>query len=269
MDIGFIGLGSMGSRLVTLMIDGGHHLTLWARRPESLEAFAGRADTAASPADVAAASELVGICVWDEHDVDEVLLGRRGVFAGLRPGGVVAIHSTISPDGCRRLQAEAAAHGVGLLDAPVSFASRAPKVLVLVGGDADALGRCRDAFDSFGDPVVHLGPVGSGQIAKLVNNTLLAATIGLADDAIAFGQDLGLDDAALAAALAAGSSGGTWSSILARVRSGESASPSVTGRTNEWASKDVGLAHRLAAEAGIDPERDILRLGTRGVDRLS
>lgn len=272
MDIGFIGLGSMGARLVTLMVDGGHHLTLWARRPESLEAFAGRTDTAASPAEAAAASELVGICVWDEHDVDEVLLGDSGVLAGLRRGGVVAIHSTISPDGCRRLQAEAASRGVGLLDAPVSFASRAPKVLVLVGGEADVLARCRTAFDAFGDPVIHLGPVGSGQIAKLVNNTLLAATVGLADDAIAFGRDLGLDEAALAAALAAGSSGGTWSSLHAHrpaAAANNSAPPGAGGRTNEWAKKDVGLALHLGTEAGVDPGREVLRLARRGVDVLS
>jgi 3-hydroxyisobutyrate dehydrogenase len=268
MDVGFIGLGNMGARLVTLMIDGGHHLTLWARRPESLDPFAGRSDAAGSPAEVAAASELVGVCVWDEHDVDEVLLGEQGVLAGLQPGGVVAIHSTISPGGCRRLEAEAASRGVGFLDAPVSFASRAPKVLVMVGGEADTLGRCQAAFDSFGDPVVHLGPVGSGQIAKLVNNTMLAASIGLGDDAVALGGDLGLDETALAAVLAAGSAGGTWSSILVR-RRGETDPEPIGGRTHEWASKDVGLARQLAAEAGVDPAREILRLGQRGVDVLN
>jgi 3-hydroxyisobutyrate dehydrogenase-like beta-hydroxyacid dehydrogenase len=85
----------MGSRIVTLLLDAGHHLTVWARRPASLEPFGGRCDLAASPAAVGETSELVGICVWDDHDVDEVLLGADGVFSGLRPGGVVAVHSTI------------------------------------------------------------------------------------------------------------------------------------------------------------------------------
>ena len=85
MNVGFIGLGSMGSRIVTLLLDGGHHVTAWARRPASLEPFGGRCDRAASPAEVGARSELVGICVWDDHDVDEVLLGADGVFAGLPP----------------------------------------------------------------------------------------------------------------------------------------------------------------------------------------
>ncbi len=92
----------MGSRIVTLMLDAGHHLTLWARRPASLEPFTGRVDVATSPAGVAEASELVGICVWDESGVDEIVLGDSGVLAGMGPGGLVAIHSTISPAACRR-----------------------------------------------------------------------------------------------------------------------------------------------------------------------
>ncbi len=264
-NIGFIGLGSMGTRIVTLMLDAGHHVTLWARRPASLEPFAGRVDVATSPVGVGAASELVGICVWDESGVDEVVLGESGVLAGMRPGGLVAIHSTISPAACRRLHAAAVDRGVGLVDAAVSVGSRVPKLLVMVGGEPDVADRCREAFESFGDPVAHLGPVGSGQIAKLVNNTLLAATVGLAEDAIALGHDLGLDEAALAEALAVGSSGGTWSGLLARRGSATDALP---GRTNEWASKDVGLTVKLAAEAEIAQTREVLRLAARGVDLL-
>ncbi len=265
MNVGFIGLGSMGSRIVTLLLDDGHHLTVWARRPASVEPFGGRCDLAASPAEVGERSELVGICVWDDRDVDEVLLGADGVFAGLRPGGVVAVHSTISPASCRRLHAEAGRRGLGLVDAPVSVGSHVPKLLVMVGGDGKVVDQCRVAFDSFGDPVLHLGPVGSGQVAKLLNNTLLAATIGLGDDTIALGRDLDLDEEALAAALAAGSSGGTWSGLLARRRTAPDGEP---GRTHEWARKDVGLTLDLAAGAGIDPERDVLKLGARGADIL-
>ncbi len=259
-NIGFIGVGNMGTRIVSLMVDAGHHLTLWARRPVSVEPFADSCDIAASPAEVGHASELVGICVWDEADVDEVLVGANGVLAGLRPGGLVAIHSTISPAGCRRLQTEATTRGVGLVDAPVSVGAHQPKLLVMVGGESSVVERCRPVFDSFGRPVLHLGPIGSGQIAKLVNNTLLAATIGLADDAVALGGDLGLDESALLDALAAGSSGGTWSGFVRRGR------PPVAGRTREWAHKDVGLTLGLAATAGVDAQREVLRLGARGVE---
>ena len=264
MNIGFIGLGSMGTRIVTLMLDAGHHLTVWARRPASLEPFAGRVDVATSPAGVAEASEVVGICVWDESGVDEVILGNRGVLAGMRAGGVVAVHSTISPAACRRLHAVTVDGGVGLVDAAVSVGANLPKLLVMVGGDPVVVEQCREAFESFGDPVVHLGPVGSGQIAKIVNNALVAATVGLADDAIALGHDLGLDESALAQALAVGAAGGTWSGLIARRRSGE-VRPKFT---YEWAAKDVGLALELAAEAAIDTTREVLRLAVRGVEVL-
>ena len=264
MEIGFIGLGSMGSRIVNLMIDAGHQLTLWARRPVSLDPFKERAAVAASPKEVGRASDVIGLCVWDEHDVDEVLLGDDGVFAGARPGAVVAIHSTISPAACRRLQQTAATYGVELIDAPVSAASRLPKVLMLVGGDRGTVERCRPALESAADPLLHLGPLGSGQIAKLVNNTMLAATIGLGDDAIAFGADLGLDANALAAALAAGSAGGTWTLFVNRSR--PAAADQSASRTTEWAHKDVSYALDLAAETGLDPERTVLRLARRGVE---
>lgn len=136
MDVGFIGLGSMGSRIVNLLIDGGHHLTLWARRPESLEPFAGRADTASSPAGVARDSDMVGICVWGAQDVEEVLLGENGVLSGARPGTVVAVHSTISPEACRHLGQAAAAHRTQLIDAAVSVGANLPKLLMMAGGSA-------------------------------------------------------------------------------------------------------------------------------------
>ena len=101
-------------------------------------------------------------------------------------------------------------------------------------------------------------------MAKIVNNALVAATVGLADDAIALGHDLGLDESALAEALAVGAAGGTWSGLIARRRSGE-VRPKFT---YEWAAKDVGLALELAAEAAIDTTREVLRLAVRGVEVL-
>lgn len=264
MDVGFIGLGSMGSRIVNLLIDGGHHLTLWARRPESLEPFTGRADFASSPAGVASSSDMVGICVWGVEDVEQVLLGENGVLSGSRSGTVIAVHSTISPEACRRLGQAAADRGAHLIDAAVSVRPSRPKLLTMVGGDREPLDRCRSGLESIADPLLHLGPLGSGMLAKLVHNTLLTAMIGLADDAVELGSDLGLDGAALVNALAAGSAQGTWTSFVSRPRR-----PDTDRRpafATEWARKDVGYTLAAVAEAGLDGERDILRLAHRGVD---
>ncbi|MCW2523433.1 MAG: mmsB [Frankiales bacterium] len=251
----------MGARIVSLLIDGGHDVALWARRPASLEPFQGRSSAVADPAELGRVSQLVGVCVWDEKDVDAVVLGPSGLLAGMKPGSAIAIHSTISPDACRRLREATLQHGVELIDAPVSIGSELPKLLVMLGGETAVIAKYRDVFDAVGSPVVHLGPTGSGQIAKLVNNTLLAATAGLAADAIELGAELGLDAGALLAVLSAGSSRGTWSGLLA-ARSGTADTP---GRTQEWAHKDVGLTTDIAAGAQIDTDREILRLGARGV----
>jgi len=262
--VGFIGLGNMGARIVTLMLEAGVATTLWARRESSLVPFEGTAATVAeSPAELAAGSDVVGICVWDEHDVDEVVLGERGVIAGVRPGSVIAIHSTISRHACVRLAAAVTPRGAHLIDAPVSQGSSTPKVLVMAGGDSSVVEACRAVFETFGDPVLHLGPLGSGQIAKLVNNTLLAASIGLADDALDLGAALGLDRVALGTALSCGSSKGTWSTFLAPL-------PRLSGgRTGEWAKKDTGLMLDTVRDAGVDSDRAVLALGARGADLVT
>jgi 3-hydroxyisobutyrate dehydrogenase len=261
MDVGFIGLGSMGSRIVNLLLAGGHTVTAWARRPVSLEPFAGMIHEAASPRDVARSSELVGLCVWDEQDIEDVLLRADGVLAGLNPGAVVSIHSTISPAACQRLAHETRQAGGHLIDAAVSVGAALPKVLMMVGGEETAVAKCRPALSAVGDPLLHLGPVGSGQLAKLVNNTMVTATIGLGEDAVAFGAELGLDPAVLAAALAAGSAGGTWTRFVSAT-AGRPRDPHAT----EWARKDVGLAREVAAQAGLVLDRDLLRLADRGID---
>ena len=97
--VGFIGLGRQGTPIARRIVEHGHGLTLWARRPESIEPLADTAAVVAStPAEVGAASEIVGICVFTDADVEDVLLGSQGVLAGMAPGGVVAIHSTVLPE---------------------------------------------------------------------------------------------------------------------------------------------------------------------------
>ena len=104
MRVGFIGLGSQGGPMARAIVDAGFETTLWARRPASLEPYA---DTAAkiaeSPAELGAASDLVCLCVVGDADVEEVLGGDTGVLAGMADGGIIAIHSTVHPDTCRKL----------------------------------------------------------------------------------------------------------------------------------------------------------------------
>jgi 3-hydroxyisobutyrate dehydrogenase len=201
------------------IVESGLPLTIWARRRESVEPYADTAASVAStPAELGAASDVVGICVMGDDDVEDVLVRADGVLAGMKAGGVVAIHSTIHPDTCRRVAQLAARQGVAVVDAPVSGGGGAAaqrKLLVMVGGDAEHLARCRPVFDTFADPVVHLGPLGSGQMAKLVNNLVFTAQVSLALETFAFAEELSMDRGALAQVLANGSGGSRAAAILA------------------------------------------------------
>jgi 3-hydroxyisobutyrate dehydrogenase-like beta-hydroxyacid dehydrogenase len=196
MRVGFIGLGSQGAPMARRIVEGGHELTLWARRPASVEPFA---DTAAkiadTPAELAAASDLVCLCVVGDDDVRQVLAGETGVLAGLAPGAVIAIHSTVHPDTCTEIAELAGRHDVSVLDAPVSGGGPAAAdgtLLVMVGGAEADVEKARPVFATYADPVVHLGPLGSGQVAKILNNLLFSANLGSALSALELGDSLGV-----------------------------------------------------------------------------
>jgi 3-hydroxyisobutyrate dehydrogenase-like beta-hydroxyacid dehydrogenase len=207
--VGFIGLGDMGGAMARRIIDSGFETVLWARRPDALEPFAAEhVSTAADPADLASRCDVVGVCVWTDDDVRQILEGDRGVFAGCRPGTIIAIHSTILPATCRDLADAAAPLGLVVLDVPVSGgreAALAGTLMVAVGGDEAAAERCRPVFESFGEHIVHVGAVGTALLAKLVNNTLLAANLALADDALTLGEALGIDAPTMAELMRHGS----------------------------------------------------------------
>jgi 3-hydroxyisobutyrate dehydrogenase len=207
--VGFIGLGSQGAPMARAIVEAGFPTTLWARRPESLEPFSGSAEIADSPASLARRVDVIGVCVLADADVEEVVVGEDGLLDGLRPGAVVAIHSTVHPDTCARVATAVARVGADVLDAPVSGGAPAVesrRLLVMVGGDPGVLERARPVLSSFGNPIVHLGPIGAGQMGKLVNNVLFTSTMSLAHQAIRLASSLELDPDALIAALSCGSS---------------------------------------------------------------
>jgi len=215
---GFIGLGSQGGPMAR-RIATEFPLTLWARRPEAMAPYADTgADIAITPAALGAASDVVGICVIADADVEDVILRQDGVLAGMSPGGVIAIHSTVHPRTCHRIADQASRKGVSVIDAPVSGGGGAAaerQLLVMVGGDQDAVHRARPVLDTFANPLLHLGPLGSGQTAKLLNNIVFTAQITLALDTYALADALDMDRAAVAKVLAGGSGGSRAAAILA------------------------------------------------------
>lgn len=271
MRVGFIGLGSQGAPMARRIVEAGHETTLWARRPATLAPFVDSgARTAGSPVELAAASDLVCVCVVDDADVEQVVTGPDGVLAGLRRGGVIAVHSTVHPDTCRRLEAAARIAGVSVVDAPVSGGGQAAEqgtLLVMAGGDPQVFAYCRPVFAAFGDPVVHLGPTGSGQIAKLLNNLLFTAQLGLAADTLALGAELGLDRAGLARTLPRGSAG---SFALERVADGGGTLDRISGHAGGLLAKDVRLFTEVADATGARdtaPVREAARAALEAMGR--
>jgi 3-hydroxyisobutyrate dehydrogenase len=266
--VGFIGLGSQGGPMARRIVDEGYPLTIWARRPQSLEPFGDTTSTtASSPAELASACDIVEICVLADADVEDVLLRSDGVLAGMSPGGVVAIHSTVHPDTCVRLAGTAAERGIALIDAPVSGGGPAAaigKLLVMAGGEQEPVDRCRAVFETFADPVIHLGPVGSGQLAKLINNLVFTAQLTMALETFHFADRVGVDRGALAQVLGNGSGGSRAVAILA------ASGVDVSGirQSRGLLHKDVRIMLEVAQARGAAEPEAIVQLARQTLETL-
>jgi 3-hydroxyisobutyrate dehydrogenase-like beta-hydroxyacid dehydrogenase len=222
----------------------------------------------ATPAEVGAASDLVGVCVVADADVEDVILREDGILAGMAPGGVVAIHSTVHPGTCTRLAEAAIEKGVSVVDAPVSgggMAAAARLLLVMVGGDDEAVARCRPVFATFGDPVIHLGPLGSGQMAKLLNNLVFTAQISVALETLSLADDLGMDRAAVAEVLASGSGGSRAVAIMTASGFDLTGLSSAAGLLR----KDVGLMLDVAGNRGARTPEQLKLLAEHALSTLA
>lgn len=263
MKVGFIGLGSMGLPMAQRIQSEGHELSVFARRRSSLEPFAGTdVSIAATPAEMGAAVDAVGICVFDAAGVSEVMFGPEGLVQTLKTGSVVLVHSTVSPTAVQKIADDAANFGLRVLDAPVSGGS--PKALIgeltiMIGGDVEALADVADLLSALSNHVVHLGGVGAGSLAKLINNSLFSAQIVLADDAMRVGESLGVDPAGLADVLSASSS----ACIASGVRLGAGSMAGIVGTPGDLTlTKDVEL---MAALLGDGAGKELVEVAQRFV----
>jgi len=196
--IGFIGVGSQGGPMVHRIVDAGLPLVVWARRPEVLEAYTAKgAKAAASVTELGAQSDHVGICVVNDADVLSI---TDQLIPVMKPSSRIAIHSTILPQTVAKLEAQCDAAGLQLIDAPVSGGSPgadAGTLTVMCGGRQEAFDAAQPVFRTFGKLIVLLGPAGAGQRAKIINNAMLSAHMGVAMAALEAGEALGIERAAL------------------------------------------------------------------------
>jgi 2-hydroxy-3-oxopropionate reductase len=208
--IGFIGLGLMGRPMALNLLKAGHALVVHNRSRPAVDALVAAGATAAEdPAAVAAAARVIVTMLPDTPDVEAVLRGPRAVFDALAPGGIVIDMSTIAPAAARRLADDARARGGALLDAPVSggeIGAIQGTLSIMVGGDGAVLEQVRPVLECMGqkDRIVLIGPSGAGQLAKMCNQLVLAATIGGVSEAFALARKAGVDPARVREALLGG-----------------------------------------------------------------
>jgi 3-hydroxyisobutyrate dehydrogenase-like beta-hydroxyacid dehydrogenase len=238
---GVIGLGAMGLQMARHMASKGFDVAGYDVDVDAMRRAVGHGvKSCLSPAQVAAYAEVVVVMVANDQQVEDVI-ERSGLLDHLGGGAVICIASSCAPETCRRVEALAAAKGIGVLDCPVVLGQEAANngaVTSYVGGDARSFERARPALAAYSGEVLHLGPVGSGQIAKTMNNMLLWACMAANFEALTLAKKLGADIPRLIAALGHGS-GANWSLS----RWGKS--------TGKWAEKDMDVALELAQDAKV------------------
>jgi 3-hydroxyisobutyrate dehydrogenase-like beta-hydroxyacid dehydrogenase len=196
MNVGFIGLGTMGGPMARNILKKGHALVVYDVVRSSVDALVGAgARAAATPRDVAAQSDIIITMLPDSPDVERVATAPDGILAGIRPGSVYIDMSTIDPGTTRRIGAQVKAKGADMIDSPVgktADAAVAGNLTLMVGGDVDVIARVRPVLDCMGTDFFHCGELGAGQTMKLLNN-LLAQAIGSATtEALVSGVKAGL-----------------------------------------------------------------------------
>lgn len=241
--VGIVGWGRMGGPMGRFLLRSGWEVVVTEPSAEARAAAeaAGAVD-AGSPAGAAAAADLVLVVVVDDAQVTAVFSGPDGLLAGARPGTTIAICASVRPDTCRKLAAVAAASDVHVIDVALVGGERGAEqggLKLYCGGDEAVIEGCRRAFAAFAIDVCAVGDVGSGQVAKTVNNLLLWACLRADVEALRLGRALGVDPGKLRAFLSVGSGANRplaeWG--MHRLR---------------WPGKDMEVALGLAAEAGVD-----------------
>ncbi len=250
--LGFIGLGIMGGGMAANLVRAGFDVTVWNRTSSKMAPVVDLgASAAGSPREVAEQSTVVLICVADTPDVVAVTEGPEGLLAGLSPGSLVVDHSTISPSETRRLAGLASEAGGSWLDGPVSGGSEGAEhgtLSIMVGGEASDLERVRPYLDAMGKTITHVGPVGSGQMVKLVNQVLVVVNMQAACEALLLADAGGLD---LETALSALTGGAANSWMLANRGPQMIVRDWRPGFTIDLQQKDIRLVLEAGDELGV------------------
>ena len=200
--VAFIGLGIMGSEMARHLVRAGYDVAVHNRTRAKAEAWvaANGGRIADSPAEAAAGARFVASCVGDDDDLRAVTVGSGGAFAAMARGALFCDHTTASALVARETAAAAAAAGIAFLDAPVAGAVEGAAegaLTVFVGGEADAAASAMPYLEAYARRITHLGPAGCGQLAKMINQTMVSANLQSLAEALSFTLETGQDAGAV------------------------------------------------------------------------
>ena len=251
--VGFVGLGTMGAAMARNVARAGFTVTAWNRTPgRGMDLAELGVTMSTSPAAAAAESDAVVVCVSDTPDVEAVLFGRGAITEGAPDGLLVVDCSTISPSATRDFGRRLGEQGVALVDAPVSGGSEGARdatLTIFAGGEERDVERARPILAAMGRTITHVGPLGSGQAVKAVNQVILAGTyLGVAEG-IVLALRAGLDLGQVVDALGAGAAQ-SW--VLANRSERMVANEYPLGFKVALHRKDLAIGLQLARELGVE-----------------
>ncbi len=260
MKVAFVGLGVMGYPMAGHLSARGLDTVVYNRTLSKARAWCEAFDgsSADTPAAAASNADIVFTCVGNDDDVREVMLGQSGILDALPAGGIVVDHTTSSATLARELFDAAKQRSLGFLDAPVSGGQAGAEngqLTIMVGGDGDVVERARPVLDSYARAVTHIGPAGTGQLAKMVNQICIAGLVQGLAEGLHFATKAGLDPAVVVEAIAAGAAqswqmDNRWQTMV----NGEFD----FGFAIDWMRKDLGMALEEAERNGA--RLDVTRL---------
>jgi len=250
-NVGFIGLGTMGMPMARNLLKAGFEVTVFNRTASKCERIRkDGAKVASSPKEVATGNTIVVTIVSDTPDVESVVLGRDGIIEGIRPGSIVIDMSTISPEATRRLALRLGEKGCQMLDAPVSGGEQGAidgTLSIMVGGEDETLKHCMPVLKAMGKTIVHVGTNGLGQTVKLMNQILVAGNLNAAVEALIFAKKQRVDLERAIDAIKGGAAGSWQLANLAPRMIKRDFRPGFKVRLIK---KDLKLVMEAAAECG-------------------
>jgi len=252
LKLGFVGLGIMGRPMAINLLRAGYTVFIYARRPESMDPVSDEGgERCAHPAQVAQQADVTFTMVADTPDVQHVVLGENGLIEGAQAGSVVVDMSTISPSATRDMAAKLAAHGVEMLDAPVSGGEKGAidgTLSIMVGGKPEVFERVRPMFEVMGANIVHVGTNGAGQVAKACNQVVIAQTIAAVGEAFLLAKASGVDPARVRQALLGGFAGSRVLEVHGQRMLDGNYEPGFKAALHK---KDMRIVLETAAELGL------------------